>query len=56
MAENVDKKFCKLTKKKYLKTNLKEYMELVKNPKFVCLKCGRVANDKKFLCKPVELN
>jgi hypothetical protein len=49
-------KLCKLTKKEFINTNLKEYSELVKNPKFVCTKCGRVAGEKKYLCKPMELN
>lgn len=28
-----------------------EFKELVSNPKFVCRKCGRVASDRKVLCK-----
>jgi hypothetical protein len=49
-------KVCKLVKKDFQKSNLKEFSDLVKNPKFVCQKCGRVANDKKYLCKPIELS
>ena len=56
MPENKDTKLCKLAKKKYLKSNLNKYLELVKNPKFACQKCGRVANNKKLLCKAVELD
>jgi rubrerythrin len=48
-------KICKLAKKDFMKTNLKEYSKLVKNPLFVCQKCGHVAANKTNLCKPVEL-
>ena len=56
MAKEEKIKICKLVKKDFMKTNLKEYSGLVKNPQFVCMKCGHVAKDKKYLCKPVELN
>lgn len=55
MSDKKAKYLCKLVKKDLLKGNLKEYAELVKNPKYICLKCGRVAEDKKYLCKAVEL-
>jgi len=32
-----------------------EYAQLVKNPKFVCKSCGRVAGEKGNLCEPVLL-
>jgi hypothetical protein len=50
MAKNL----CKWGKKD-LEKNLDEYTEIVKDPRFVCMKCGRVANKKKLLCKPKEL-
>ncbi len=28
---------------------------IVVKPKYVCLKCGRVADKKKWLCEPIEL-
>ncbi len=56
MAKKEKTKLCKLAKKEFINTNLKEYSELVKIPKFVCTKCGRAAGEKKYLCKPVELN
>ena len=34
-----------------IEKNPAEFKELVSNPKFVCRKCGRVAGDKKVLCK-----
>ena len=30
--------------------------DIVRNSRFVCAKCGRVANEKKWLHKPLELN
>ncbi len=29
--------------------------ELVKNPKFMCFNCGRVADEAKHLCNPMPL-
>lgn len=46
------KSLCKLVGKKILKEDPAAYIDLVSNPKFVCLNCGRVANSKKNLCKP----
>lgn len=50
-----DKKLCKLAKGDYLKDELKKYKEIVNEPKYVCLKCGRVARKEKRLCKPEEM-
>ncbi len=47
------KTLCELDK--LLKNNIKEYMELVRNPSHLCRKCGRAANSKKYLCKPVKM-
>lgn len=44
---------CEL--KESLKRDLKLYMKLVDQPTHVCRKCGRAANCKKLLCKPVRL-
>jgi len=30
---------------------LDTYRKLVKKPKYVCMKCGRVSNKKKILCR-----
>jgi hypothetical protein len=37
------------------KSNLAEYKKLVKDGKFVCRECGRVAADAKNLCDPEAL-
>jgi hypothetical protein len=55
MSDNKEKHLCKLVKKDYLKENLPDYIELIKNPKYICKKCGRVAVDKHYICKPVEM-
>ena len=34
---------------------LEEYKALVKNPKFICKKCGRAAANEDNLCEPVPL-
>jgi transposase-like protein len=35
--------------------DIKKLKPLVRNPKFICKTCGRVAADKKYLCDPVSL-
>ena len=32
-----------------------DYKELVKDPKFMCKKCGRAAVKKEYLCEPEKL-
>jgi hypothetical protein len=48
------KELCKLKKDEYPK-NIKKIIKIVKKPKFICEKCARVANDKKYLCDPIPL-
>ena len=48
------KELCKL-QKSLLTKKIEHYMKLVDQPTHVCQKCGRVANDKRLLCKPVRL-
>ena len=45
------KSLCKL-KKKLLKGDIDRYIVLVRDPEYVCTKCGRVAAQKKRLCEP----
>ncbi len=35
--------------------DLNTYKELVKNPKFICKKCGRVAAKEESICEPAPL-
>ena len=34
---------------------LSDVKEMVRNPKFICRKCGRVAANEENLCEPVKL-
>lgn len=56
VKKNLEKKeLCKLCKDDYLKENLTGYIELVKEAKYVCKKCGRAAKKEKSLCKAEKL-
>lgn len=46
---------CLLQNVGYLKTNLNDYKKLVKDGKFICRGCGRVAASEKNLCTPEKL-
>lgn len=35
--------------------DIKKLKPLVRNAKFICKACGRVANDKTYLCEPVAI-
>lgn len=50
-----DKTLCKLVKDDALEDHLEAYKERVVNPTHVCVKCGRVSNDKEMLCKAEKL-
>ena len=47
---------CKLARTDFIEKNFKEYAALVHKPAYICKKCGRAANDKKLLCKPVSMD
>jgi hypothetical protein len=51
----MSKKLCKLVKEDYLDDNFKAYVKYVKKPQYVCKKCGRAAEDKDMLCKPLKI-
>jgi hypothetical protein len=46
---------CLLQNTGYVKDNLADYKKLVRNAKFVCKNCGRVAASDKNLCAPEAL-
>lgn len=48
------KGLCKI-KKSHRQKDLASYINLVNAPTHVCGKCGRVANKKKMLCKPISM-
>jgi hypothetical protein len=39
----------------YIQTNLADYKQLVRNGKYVCKQCGRVAASADYLCDPDQL-
>ena len=41
--------------KERIKTDLKLLKSIVRNPRYLCTKCGRAANKKQWLCKPASL-
>jgi hypothetical protein len=49
-----EKQLCKWNENAISK-NFDKYIDIVANPKFVCKKCGRVADKKKWLHKPAPL-
>jgi hypothetical protein len=49
-----EKKLCKW-KEDRLTEKLDEFMDIVRQPKFLCKNCGRVADDKKWLHKPISI-
>lgn len=50
-----DEHLCYLINMGYAKSSLAEYKNLVRDAKFVCKTCGRSANSKESLCKPVKI-
>jgi len=49
------KRLCKW-KEEGIAKKFDKFIDIVRNPKFVCKKCGRVADKKNWLHKPVALN
>lgn len=54
---NMGKKETKMCKWKEadISEQFEKFSDIVKKPKFVCKKCGRVADNKKRLHKPIRL-
>jgi len=55
MGDSRDKKMCKLLKKDHIEDDFEFVRSLVRDPKFICKKCGRVANEENRICKPKSL-
>lgn len=51
----MSKKLCKLISDGFLDDHTKKYTHMVNKPKYVCMKCGRVANDEDSVCRPKKL-
>jgi len=49
----VGQELCK--NKKKLKADPAAHAEMVRDPRFVCGKCGRAARKKKFLCRASKI-
>ncbi len=49
-----EKRMCKW-KEDDISEKFVKYLNIVRNPTFVCKKCGRVADKKKLLHKPASL-
>jgi len=49
------KHLCYLNNVGFHLSNTADYKKMVKNGKFLCKLCGRVAASKENLCKPVKL-
>jgi hypothetical protein len=49
-----NKTLCKWDKDD-IKDDLDKLKGIVTPPRFICRKCGRVAKDESYLCKPVAL-
>lgn len=49
------KQLCKW-KEEDIKEKIEKLAAIVRNPKFICTKCGRVADKKKWLHQPLGLD
>lgn len=49
------KKICKLIKESHHDKHFDDYASLVKEPKYICKKCGHVAASEAHLCKPKKI-
>jgi hypothetical protein len=55
MKDFKGKSLCEIAKKIDIKKKLDKYAELIKDPGYVCVKCGRSAADKGNLCRPEKI-
>ena len=52
-CKNHDQHLCQLYDKGMQKDDPEQYAHLVRDPKYVCKSCGRVATKKENLCAPI---
>ena len=50
-----DKHLCKLKKSLLKEGDIEGYLEYIREPKYLCRKCGRMGNSKDNICKPYDL-
>ena len=50
------KNLCERAKNGELHKNTREFVRLVKKGKYLCSECGRIAVDKKDVCKAVKIS
>jgi hypothetical protein len=50
-----EKHLCYLENVGYVKANLDDYKKLVRDAKFVCRQCGRIAAKERNVCDPENL-
>jgi hypothetical protein len=51
----IKKSLCELVEEGFLRDQPQDYRKLVKKPKYVCRRCGRVARKKRNLCHPEKI-
>ncbi len=51
----IKKCLCSM-KKEDIEKRINDIMKMVNTPKYVFKKCARAANEKEFICKPIEIN
>jgi hypothetical protein len=51
----IKKSLCELVEEGLLRDQLQYYKKLVKKPKYICRRCGRVARKKRNLCRPEKI-
>jgi hypothetical protein len=50
-----DDHLCYLVNMGYLESNFNDYAELIKDPKFICKRCGRGSDSKDNICQPKKI-
>jgi hypothetical protein len=51
----IKKSLCELVEEGLLRNQPQDYKKLVKKPKYICRRCGRVAHKKRNLCRPEKI-